>query len=421
MPAAPLPAQESLRLNTLQLTCLLDTPPEGEFDELAALAADICQTPIALVSLVDHNRQWFKSLIGLDVRETHRNAAFCAHAILNPELLVVEDAMTDLRFQDNPLVQGAPFIRFYAGMPLVTENGQALGTLCVIDLKPRALDERQANALKTLGRQCARLLDLRLKMADLNQVITQSEDFANRLKSSLRKLEQSNQDLEDFAFVASHDLREPLRKIHMFSDLLTQHLGAERDEKTMDYLERLRAAAKRMDMMVGDLLDLARIKSQGGKFEQFSLDQLLENLKSDLEEDLQKLGATLSLEPFGHLEGDPNQIRLLFVNLISNSLKYRKPDAPPQINIRPKSGADHPELWLEVADNGIGFEPQHAETIFTLFKRLHGKESYEGTGIGLALCRRIAQRHGGSIEAMGAPGQGAVFTLRLPRSQGEET
>lgn len=168
MPAAPNHPLEPRRLETLRLYGVLDTAPERELDDLTRLAAEICDTPISLISLVDQSRQWFKSRVGLAVSATPRDQAFCAHAILTPEeLLVVPDALADSRFSDNPLVTSDPKIRFYAGAPLVVAGGLALGTLCVIDTRPRELSPHQQRALRTLRGAAVAQLELKRRMAEL--------------------------------------------------------------------------------------------------------------------------------------------------------------------------------------------------------------------------------------------------------------
>lgn len=169
---APLPNDEDQRLEALRAYGLLDTAPEQDFDELAALASKICDCPIALVSLMDRTRQWFKASVGVEVRETDRDLAFCAHAILTPDrVTVVPDARSDARFSDNPHVVGDPWIRFYVGVPLKSAGGAALGTLCVIDRRPRELTADQMSALAVLARQVTRLMELRRISADLARVL----------------------------------------------------------------------------------------------------------------------------------------------------------------------------------------------------------------------------------------------------------
>ncbi|HWU84400.1 MAG TPA: sensor domain-containing diguanylate cyclase [Rhodocyclaceae bacterium] len=170
---APLPKNEALRLSVLHRYEILDTLAERSYDDIVMLAAEICDTPIALVSLVDGDRQWFKARHGLCASETPREQSFCAHAILDPErLFVVTDAMSDLRFRDNPLVLGEPGIRFYAGAPLVSPTGEALGTVCVIDTRPRQLAASQLAALEALARQVIALLEMRRLVGELETIST---------------------------------------------------------------------------------------------------------------------------------------------------------------------------------------------------------------------------------------------------------
>ncbi|MHC5853395.1 GAF domain-containing protein [Nostoc sp.] len=185
---APLPDNEAQRIETLLQYKILDTPSEAAFDDLTRLASYICQTPIALISLIDTNRQWFKSKVGMEVLETHRDLAFCAHAILHPEVLVVPDATDDERFATNPLVTSDPNIRFYVGVPLTNPEGYALGTLCVIDYVPRELTPEQLEALRTLGRQVIKQLELRRNLASLVLVTKKSKQTQKVRKQFFKKI-----------------------------------------------------------------------------------------------------------------------------------------------------------------------------------------------------------------------------------------
>jgi diguanylate cyclase (GGDEF)-like protein len=197
---APLPAGEEARLEALKRYDILDTDAEGAYDDITLVASYIAQTPIALISLVDGTRQWFKSKVGLPVQETPRESAFCAHALLEPDqLLVVPDTLQDDRFVDNPLVTGAPDIRFYAGAPLVTPDRQALGTLCVIDRTPRELSAGQLRALAALSRQVVTLLELRRASSALRRASAAREVYFSQLEDYQQKLESANAQLHEMS------------------------------------------------------------------------------------------------------------------------------------------------------------------------------------------------------------------------------
>lgn len=181
---APLPSNEEARLKALRDFEILDTDPEQAFDDLTRLASQICETPIAVVSLVDAERQWFKSKVGLDAAETSRDVAFCAHAILQEDVFVVPDAQQDMRFSDNPLVTSGPQIRFYAGAPLITSEDIAVGSLCAIDTVPRNLTPHQQEALEILGRQVVTQLKLRRTITELQEVLRQREETEKALRAS---------------------------------------------------------------------------------------------------------------------------------------------------------------------------------------------------------------------------------------------
>jgi len=187
--AAPLPVNEVARHSALASYAILDTDPEPSFDDLSLLASFICKTPIALISLIDEQRQWFKSRVGLSVEETSRDIAFCSHAILQNDIFVVPDALEDERFRNNPLVGGEPHIRFYAGVPLINEEGYALGTLCVIDKSPRQLADGEKEALRALSRLVLGQLELRRNLVQLKLALTERSAEEHERQRELAKLQ----------------------------------------------------------------------------------------------------------------------------------------------------------------------------------------------------------------------------------------
>jgi two-component system NtrC family sensor kinase len=195
-PAAPIPKNEVKRLKVLWQYDVLDTVPEEVFDDLTDLAAHICEAPVALISLVDENRQWFKSRVGISLKETSRDISFCAHAILNDDLLIISDATKDPRFRDNPMVTGPKKIRFYAGAPLITPDGHALGTLCVLDKKPRKLRSEQRKALRVLARHVVSQLELRRHAKELAAVREDEKKQRTELARANAEIERLRSKLE---------------------------------------------------------------------------------------------------------------------------------------------------------------------------------------------------------------------------------
>ena len=223
---APTPARERERLEELHAYGVLDSLPEQAFDDITLLASQICESPIALISLVDEERQWFKSRLGIDAAETHRDEAFCAYAIVYPdELLVVEDATLDERFADNPLVVSDPSIRFYAGAPLVAPSGNALGTICVIDREARSLSPGQGRALRALARQVVAQLELGRVVGELEKAAAEKERYQNQLEGYQKTLE------DQLAVIAERSVTDPLtgvRNRRAFMDRLREEVERSR-------------------------------------------------------------------------------------------------------------------------------------------------------------------------------------------------
>lgn len=240
------------------------------------------------------------------------------------------------------------------------------------------------------------------------------------------ELARSNAELEQFASVASHDLQEPLRKVQAFGGRLKESYADRLDDRGRDYLSRMGQSTARMQTLINELLSYSRVKTTGGRFEPTDLSGVIKDVLADLEVPIQETGGRIIVGDMPKITADAVQMRQLFQNLIGNALKYRRADVSPIIRIAAElaeddSGAlpriDGPVCRIQISDNGIGFEQQYEERIFGMFQRLHGRGAYEGVGIGLAICLRIVERHGGRIRAEGRPGEGAAVTIELPGTQ----
>jgi signal transduction histidine kinase len=255
------------------------------------------------------------------------------------------------------------------------------------------------------------------------QDITEVELNAETMLQYTQKLEHSNRELIDFAYVASHDLQEPLRKIEAFGDRLNKkYLDLLPDDGKM-FVDRMQNAASRMRRLINDLLSYSRVTTNAKPFERLALSNIVGEVLSDLQIRIEENQAKIEVGDLPILEGDPTQMRQLLQNLIGNALKFRKADVSPVVRVNANrieafvEGQPVSQIELIIEDNGIGFDNQYKEQIFTIFQRLHSRNEYEGTGIGLATCRKIVERHGGKIMATGEPGQGSKFTITFPLKQ----
>ncbi len=253
--------------------------------------------------------------------------------------------------------------------------------------------------------------------------ITERKQFEEQLKIYAKKLEISNKELQDFASVAAHDLQEPLRKIQSFSDRLVTKAKEQMSEETFDYVDRIQNSAHRMQVLIDDLLTYSRVTTKSSPFAVINLNAIVAQVASDLEVRIEQCHGKVVWENLPSLEADPTQMRQLFQNLISNALKFKKSDLNPLVTVTAKIfdnsplGRPGPACQITIQDNGIGFDEKYLDRIFTIFQRLHGRHEYEGTGIGLAVCRKIVDRHGGFITAASIPNQGATFIVTLPLKQ----
>lgn len=260
--------------------------------------------------------------------------------------------------------------------------------------------------------------------------ITERKAAEEKLTKFAAQLEQNNRELQEFAYIASHDLQEPLRKVRAFGDRLRTKCGANLTDDGRDYLERMLNAARRMQTLIEDLLSFSRVSTRAQPFVPVDLNIIARDVISDLEVRIEQVQGKVEVSQLPTLEADPTQMRQLLQNLIGNALKFHRTDVPPVVKVRAEivTSGDTERLrrglgpalskcLLHVEDNGIGFEEKYLDRIFTVFQRLHGRGEYEGTGVGLAICRKIALRHGGDITAKSQPGSGATFIVKLPMLQ----
>jgi len=401
MVAPQIPANERARLDALMTYKILDTVPEKDFDDITLLAAEICQAPISLITLIDENRQWFKSKVGISgIEETPRDSAFCAHAINNPgQLLVVEDANKDERFFDNPFVSNAPYVKYYAGMPLTDSDGLTLGTLCIIDDHPRNLEEYQLEALKKLGNQVSKLLELRKK----NLKLVESH---NTLLSRYK-------DLEQFSSVVSHDIKSPLNNIMQLTKLFKEDYGSIIDANGNQMLDYISQSSEELKKLVDGILDYYKYdnlnvaqkeKIQLRKFCKYIIGLL--QIKNDFKFILPEKNAELYT----------NSIALgqILYNLISNSIKYNDKEKG-IITIGFNETETHNVIC--VTDNGTGIDTADFEKIFEVFETLGKNDRFntKGTGIGLSTVKKMADKLNGYIEVESKKGEGAIFKVFLKK------
>jgi len=392
--------KETERLEELDSFSILDTLPESDYDDLTAIAAEICDSPISLISLIDNDRQWFKSHHGLDASETPKQFAFCAHAINDPEnIFMIEDSRKDERFHDNPLVTADPNVIFYAGVPLVSDNNLPLGTLCVIDDKPKVLTESQLKTLKALGNQVMNILNLRKAKLTLEQA------FAD--------LEDKNYELERFAYVAAHDLKSPLSGISGMSTLLSESYGPKIDDAGREMLSLLVKSSNTLSHLIEGLLAHSRSAAVlKEKKSEINLNSLIVELSAlfTYEKDL-----TLNLNSvLQNITTNSAALEQILINLISNAIKYNDKENV-EIEIGVSSSATHYEFYVQ--DNGPGISLDNQEKIFDIFKVAALKDRFgqRGNGIGLATVKKVVESSGGTIKVESEEGKGAkfIFTLEI--------
>ncbi len=333
------------------------------------------------------------------------------------QLIVVEDYHTWPGHLPDPKHH---ILHAQVGIPLKSDN-KVIGVLCLGYMQEgRVFKDEEVELLSRFAELASIALDNARLYTSTQQELTKRIKAEQTLAHYTQELERSNQELQDFASIASHDLQEPLRKIIAFADRLKTLYAGALDSQGQDYLQRMQNAAKRMQHLIEDLLQYARVTSKAQPFRPTSLKSVLQEVMSDLEVRLGQCQGRVEVGELPVIEADALQMRQLFQNLMSNALKFHKPGEAPVVRVgsRPLGGGYY-EIYVE--DNGIGFEQKYVDRIFKPFQRLQGRQEFEGTGMGLAICQKIVKRHKGEITARSVPGKGSTFIIQLPIQQSKKT
>ncbi|MDM7862107.1 ATP-binding protein [Alteromonas sp. ASW11-36] len=508
-----LPDNEVERLAALQSYNIMDSDADPVLDDLTDIIAELCNVPIALVSLVDDHRQWFKAACGLNAEQTDKDIAFCAHAIHGDDIFEVSNALDDPRFHDNPLVTGDPHIRFYAGMPLITEDNFALGTLCVIDTKPRILTDKQRQFLRSLAgevvtrfelerknRQLMQAQQLQRLISDTNQdyIFVKDEDFrivfANKAfmtlypenmqdkiigyttvedykpeeaeqfladdryafangrierfetivfpdgatrtlfttklrfkdtenanyilgvardvterEALIDSLKKSNADLDEFAYVASHDLRSPLTAIRRLIEWVKDDAVGKLDPESLRHIEMIETRADRMNRLLSDLLQYSQVGRQQHEAETLELESIVADCVQLIDVpagfSVTAVNQALLLPKF--------PLELVLTNLISNAIKHHDKATG---NIAVDCQELEASYAIQVSDDGPGIAPEHRQKVFEKFTRLQSEDQVVGSGLGLAMVVKMVEHYGGSIAIEDNAPRGCTFIIQWPKT-----
>lgn len=409
MQEAVIPPNEQERLEELYRFDVLYTQYEEDFDQIVKLASEICKVPISTISLIDRHRQWFKAKLGIVDAENERSTSFCAHAILGDELMVVDDAFTDQRFHDNPSVTGEPNIRFYAGVPLVSQRGFKLGTLCVIDQKPRNLDEQQAFALDVLAKQVVKLFELRLRNKE-------EKAKAEVIEEQKRQLEELTAIQNKIISIIAHDVRGPVSSLKGVMDLRrSKGLSTEELVNLMEVLEK--QVDGTLDILTNlvewgsILLRRTQIEPTQIDMHNFIQDKVINEMTAFT---APKLNQLQNLVPPGFtIKADENSLRFMLRNLISNANKFTSNG-----NIAIRMETNHEAVKVIVADTGVGMTENIRKDLFNTSKRntTVGTNQEKGSGLGLILTKEFATTMNAEITVESELGIGTTIAIHLPLS-----
>ncbi|WP_075879638.1 sensor histidine kinase [Vreelandella massiliensis] len=404
MPTAPLPPNEEQRLAVLHTLDILNDDSDPNLDHITELAQDIFAVPTALVSLVDAKTQCFKSRQGFTPKSTPRDIAFCGFVVSDNAPLVVENALEDARFADNPLVTGEPHIRFYAGVPIYLHNRSLpLGTLCVIDDKPRHFGPADQRRLALLASQVEAILH----QYELNQSLQQARDEAVAYYHAKSR----------FLAKMNHELRTPLNAIMGFSDLLLKSHRHPLSDPQHRQVKKIRRSGEHLLTLVNDVLDLSRLEVNALPVNPEPLDvvEVVNEIMDSLSADMEAQGLACYFAPMNHagseVMADPTRLRQVLYNLISNAIKYNRPGGSVKISLAIQ---DH-KARIGVEDSGPGIAPEQHSRLFEVFDRLDADgDAPGGSGIGLPIAKELVNKMNGEMGVESEPDKGSCFWFTLP-------
>ena len=393
-----IPENEKERIEALRAYDLLDQNRHPEFDEIVRLAAFICDTPISMISVVGVDEQRFIGNHGLPVDSSPRSISFCAHAINDiHQPLIIEDTTKDERFNKNPFVTGEPYIAFYAGYPLYTSDDYGIGTLCVIDKKPKILSEDQKRGLQILAKQVIRLFELRKSIKEA------AEKEAT--------LQQAVNGLEEYTAIVAHDLKTSLRNIEISTELLIKKKPDNLDAACQEYLNTIQNETKESIQFINDILKYSKsVHSFNDSKSRVNMNQLLNDI-------CDRLNIPSHFDISIHI-GLPmlytsrSAIQHVFENLIQNSVKYMDKDYP---SIAIKYILAEKYYIFKVVDNGSGIPKSRQQQIFQIYNRAQREENNNSFGVGLASVNRLVTLLGGIIQLESEVGKGSCFIIYLPK------
>ena len=421
---SPIPSCEQARLAALYGYEILDSPPEAAFDRIVSIAARLFGTPMALVSLVDADRQWFKAKCGLDASETPRDFSFCAYAMLESAPMVICDATRDPRFQSNPLVTGEMSLRFYVGAVIRSTSGLPLGTLCVIDTQAR---ESPAPELIETLEDLAFLVSEQLEFRAVAAARTGTErEHQKQLEAASQTAEAANRAKSDFLARMSHEIRTPMNLIMGMNALL---LESPLNDRQRQHIEISYRNVRRLLRLINGILDLSKVEAGELIFHDapFDLDEHLSECVATISDAIERAGlefkTSISADTWRYWTGDAERLQQVLLNLVGNSIKFTEAGKV-TVAVGPETDANgQPGLRFEVTDTGCGVPKDKSALIFEPFRQVEEtlRRTREGTGLGLSIAKTLVERMGGRIwvEETPEPGAKFVFTVFLKPSTRE--